>query len=116
MSDPGGAHIELTRHGPEAPWVGQLVSIDVALWRPKLAEGELPPFSFDEPEVPGAIALFRSYAPPPSEVTREGVSYLVQHRTLLIFPQADGLIQVPALRAHYDEALHGMPRHVRSEP
>jgi hypothetical protein len=116
MSDPGGAHIELTRAGSSSPWVGQLVPIDVALWRPKHGEGELPPFSFDDPELPGTIALFRSDAPPPSEVTREGVLYLVQHRTLLVFPQEDGELVLPPLRARYDDPTTSVPVRVRSEP
>lgn len=116
MSDPGGAHIELTRGGADRPWVGQLVPIDVALWRPKLSQGEPPPFSFDEPEVPGAIALFRSDVPPPSEITQDGVTFLVQHRTLLVFPQEDGEIVLPPLRARYDDPTSSQPVRVRSEP
>lgn len=116
MSEPEGAHIELTRAGPNQPWVGQLVPIDVALWRPKPSDGELSSFSYDEPDVPGAIALFRSDVPPPSEVNRDGVLYLVQHRTLLVFPQEDGQIVLPPLRARYDDPTGAQPVRVSSQP
>lgn len=116
MSDPGAAHVVLARSGAPVPWVGQMVRIDVALWRPHAAAGALPPFSFDELDVPGAIALFRAEAPPPSELEADGVQYLVQHRTLLVFPQEDGAIAVPPITVRFDDAESGAPTRVRSEP
>ncbi|HKP57338.1 MAG TPA: hypothetical protein VJV78_11490 [Polyangiales bacterium] len=116
MSDPAGARLVLARSTSNAPWVGQMVPIDVALWRPWSGKGELPAFSLDEPEVPDAIALFRRDAPPPSQVTQDGVLYLVQHRTLLVFPQQDGEIVVPPLRARFDDPAPGRPVRVSSPP
>jgi hypothetical protein len=115
MSDPDAAQLVLTRTGPEQPWVGQMVRIDVALRRLRVGEGELPPFSFADLDVPGAIALFRSEAPPPSEQQADGVTYLVQHRTLLVFPQEDGEIALPPLTARFDDPVSGVPVRVRSE-
>jgi hypothetical protein len=116
MSDPGGAHLVLTRSGPAVPWLGQMVRIDVALWRPHANEAALPPFSFDELEVPGAIAVFRAEAPPPSELEEVGVRYLVQHRTLLVFAQEDGEIVLPPLTARFDAVEGQAPVRVKSEP
>jgi hypothetical protein len=115
MSDPGTPHIVLTRSGPQSPWVGQMVRIDAALFRPRSGEGELPPFSFDDLDVPGAIALFRAEAPPPSEQEADGVTYLVQHRTLLVFAQEDGEIVLPALTSRFADAVSGKSVRVESE-
>jgi hypothetical protein len=116
MSDPGTAHIVLARGGPPVPWMGQLVPIDVALWRPHTNPGELPPFSFDDLDVAGALALFRTQAPPPSELEVDGVLYLVQHRTLLVFPQTDGEIALPPVTARFDDPQAAAPVRVASEP
>jgi hypothetical protein len=115
MSDPG-PHLVLERSGPPVPWVGQMVRIDVALWRPNAGAGALPPFSFDELDVPGAIALFRAEAPPPSRLEADGLQYLVQHRTLLVFPQQDGAIELPPITARFDAAESNAPLRVKSEP
>lgn len=116
MSDPGTPHIVLTKSGPPVPWVGQMVRIDVALYRPHTSAGELSPFSFEELDVPGAIAIFRSEAPPPSELEEAGVSYLVQHRSLLVFPQQDGELVVPPVYARFDDPITHAPVRVASAP
>jgi hypothetical protein len=116
MSEPASAQLLVARTTDSVPWVGQMVPIDVALWRPWRGEGELPAFSLDEPEVSDAIALFRSDVPPPSEIMRDGVRYLVQHRTLLVFPQQDGVIVLPPLRARFDDPASSAPVRVLSKP
>lgn len=116
MSDPGVPHIVLTPGGPPVAWVGQMVRIDVALYRPHTSVGELSPFSFDELDVPGAIAIFRSEAPPPSELEEDGTAYLVQHRTLLLFPQEDGVLELPPIHARFDDLTTRAPVRVASAP
>jgi hypothetical protein len=97
------AKIVVQSQGPEKPWVGQAVPFDVQLWRPIISEGAAPPFSFAEVRMPGAIARFREEAPPPDEREEGAVRYLVQHRTLLVFPQTDGELAVPPLAARWNE-------------
>jgi len=100
MSEP---RVVVVRSGPDHPWVGQLVKLDVQLWRPVLEEGKAPPFGFSEPHVAGALAHFREEAPPPDEQEQDGQTWLVQHRTLVVFPQIDGVVHIPSITARWDE-------------
>jgi hypothetical protein len=97
------AHIVLERRGPERPWLGQLVRFDVQLWRPTIDAAPLPAFDLDEVLVPGAIARFREEAPPPDEKREGDQDYLVQHRTLVVFPEREGALTLPALVARWTE-------------
>jgi len=97
------AHVVVVRSGPDRPWVGQAVRLDVQLWRPVVEDEQAAPFSFDEPRVPGAIARFRDEAPPPDEMEQDGTLFLVQHRTLLVFAERDGQIEIPAIGARWNE-------------
>lgn len=108
------AFIQLKRGGAQRPWVGQLVRFDIEVWRPTLEAAPLPPFEFDELEVPGAIAHFRSEAPPPDEIEKDGQQFLVQHRTLVVFPQTDGALSVPMLVARWSNSDH--EHEIQSEP
>jgi hypothetical protein len=88
------------------PWVGQLVPIEVALWRPQAA-GPLEPFSLDDVVAPGMIAKWSEQSAPPDERREGDAEYLVQHRTLLLFPQAEGELVLPPLVARWhDGAAH----------
>ncbi len=99
MSD---ARIELHSLGPAQPWVGQLLPIDVSVWRP---EGEKPlePFSLDDVIAPSAIVKWSAQDPPPDERQEGDTRFLVQRRTLLVFAQADGEITLPPIIARYTE-------------
>lgn len=108
------AFILLKRNGAQRPWVGQLVRFDVEVWRPTLDATPLPAFEFDEFDVPGAIAHFRSEAPPPDELEKDGQVFLVHHRTLVVFPQTDGALSVPQLVARWSD--RDDERVIRSEP
>ncbi len=99
---------------PDVPWVGQMVPVDVVLWRPHQDTGEMPPFSLDDVNPDGAIAIWRPEAPPPEERDDGGVHYLLQHRTLLLFPETTGELTVPPLRARFDDASSGQAVHVTS--
>lgn len=101
-----GARLVVERAGPEHPWVGQLVRLDVQLWRPIAIEGQAPPFGLSEVQMPGAITRLREEAPPPDEVDQDGVHFLVQHRTLVVFPQVDGTLTVPPITARWNESDH----------
>lgn len=111
MTEP---RVIVERAGPPKPWVGQLVRLDVQLWRPETGPDPLPPFSFDEIEMQGAITLFRPEAPPPEERQEGDVKFLVQHRTLLVFPQTDGQLTVPPIKARWNEGTEA--RSAQSEP
>ncbi len=110
-----GPRIELKNLGPARPWVGQLVPIDVTVWRP---EGEKPlePFSLDDVIAPSAIVKWSAQDPPPDERLEGDTRFLVQHRTLLVFPQGDGEIRLPPITARYTEPAHKTPTAVRSAP
>lgn len=97
------ARIVIERSGPERPWLGQLVRFDVQVWRPKLDAAPLPPFEFDELETPGVIAHFREEASPPDEKQEGDQTFLVQHRTLVVFPQKDGHLKLPPLVARWTD-------------
>ena len=96
------ARIELRNLGPAQPWVGQMVPIDVSVWRP---EGDQPlePFSLDDVIAPSAIVKWSAQDPPPDERQEGETRFLVQHRTLLVFAQADGDITVPPIIARYTD-------------
>ena len=98
-----GARIELVRQGPTKPWLGQLVPVDVSVWRPE-GTTALEAFSFDDVVAAGMIAKWSEQAPPPDERAEGETKFLVQHRTLLVFPQSDGDLTVPPLVARWGEA------------
>jgi len=96
------ARIELHSLGPAQPWVGQLVPIDVSVWRP---EGDKPlePFSLDDVIAPSAIVKWSAQDPPPDERQEGDTRFLVQRRTLLVFAQAEGDVSVPPIIARYTD-------------
>jgi hypothetical protein len=96
--------IELTRSGPEKPWLGQLVPINVDVWRPK-GDAPLEPFSLDDVVAAGMIVKWSDQAPPPDEKQEGDARFLVQHRTLLVFPQADGELSVPPIVARWTDPV-----------
>lgn len=107
--------IELKSLGPSKPWVGQLVPVDVSVWRP---EGEKPlePFSLDDVIAAAAIVKWSDQAPPPDERQEGDTKFLVQHRTLLVFAQGDGDITLPPIIARYTDPASKKPVAVKSEP
>ena len=96
--------LELTRAGPPVPWLGQLVPIEVALWRPQTAAPQ-EAFSLDDVVAPGMIAKWSEQSAPPDDRREGDTEYLVQHRTLLVFPQAEGELVLPPLVARWHDAL-----------
>lgn len=95
--------VVVVSQGPDHPWVGQAVRFDVQLVRPIEDAGTAPPFSFGEVTMPGAIARFQEQAPPPDERSSGDTTLLVQHRTLLVFPQLDGELVLPPIIARWNE-------------
>ncbi len=95
--------VVVVSQGPDHPWVGQAVRFDVQLVRPIEDVGAPPPFSFGEVTMPGAIARFQEQAPPPDERSSGDATLLVQHRTLLVFPQLDGELVLPPIIARWNE-------------
>ncbi|HEY0468715.1 MAG TPA: hypothetical protein VGC79_31190 [Polyangiaceae bacterium] len=98
-----GARIELKNLGPAQPWVGQLLPIDVSVWRPA-GDQPLEPFSLDDVIAPSAIVKWSAQDPPPDERREGDTRFLVQRRTLLVFPQADGEITLPPIVARYSDS------------
>jgi hypothetical protein len=105
--------IELTNLGPAKAWVGQLVPVEVSVWRP---EGDKPlePFSLDDVIAAGAIVKWSDQNAPPDERQDGDTHFLVQHRTLLVFPQAEGSISVPPIVARYTDPVAKAPVVVKS--
>ena len=97
-----GARVEVHRGGPSVPWLGQLVPMDVQVWRP---QGALPlePFSLDDVVAAGLIAKWSAQAPPPDDRREGDTAFLVQHRTLLVFPQSEGELTLPPLVARWTD-------------
>jgi len=98
------ARIEVTRSGPPTPWLGQLVQVNVDVWRP---EGDTPlePFSLDDVIAAGMIVKWSEQAPPPDEKHEGEVRFLVQHRTLLVFPQSEGELALPPILARWTDPV-----------
>ncbi|HYQ03324.1 MAG TPA: hypothetical protein VER96_31835 [Polyangiaceae bacterium] len=107
------ARIELHNSGPAQPWVGQLVPIDVSVWRP---EGDKPlePFNLDDVIAPAAIVKWSAQDPPPDERQEGETRFLVQRRTLLVFAQAEGEITLPPIIARYTDPSSKLPIAVKS--
>ncbi len=99
MSD---ARIEVQRAGPPQPWLGQLVPVEVDVWRPE-GPARLEPFSMDDVVAAGLIAKWSAQAAPPDERQEGDTHFLVQHRTLLVFPQADGELTLPPIVARWTD-------------
>jgi hypothetical protein len=91
------------RSGPPEPWVGQLVTIEVDVWRPQ-GVAPLEPFNLDAVDAPGMIAKWNIATPPPDERREGDTTFLVQHRELLVFPQADGVLELPPLVARWHDS------------
>jgi len=106
--------IEIQNLGPNKPWLGQLVPLEVSVWRPE-AETPLEPFSLDDVVASGAIAKWAEHVSPPDERQEGDTHFLVQHRTLLVFPQAEGRIVVPPIVARYTEPTSKAPIAVLSK-
>jgi hypothetical protein len=102
------AHIELLREGPATPWLGQLVVVHVDVWRPQ-GVTPLEPFSLDDVVAAGMIAKWSVQAPPPDEKDEGDTHFLVQHRTLLVFPQTDGELALPVLVARWTDPVTKAP-------
>ncbi|HEV8551486.1 MAG TPA: hypothetical protein VGQ57_20705, partial [Polyangiaceae bacterium] len=108
-----GARIELANLGPQKPWVGQLVPVEVTVWRPE-EDKPLEPFSLDDVIAAGAIVKWSEQNAPPDERQEGDARFLVQHRTLLVFPQADGALTVPSIIARYTDPTSKSPVIVKS--
>jgi len=100
--------IEVTRSGPAKPWLGQLVPINVDVWRPK-GDAPLEPFSLDDVVAAGMIVKWSEQAPPPDEKQEGEARFLVQHRTLLVFPQSDGELTLPPIVARWTDPVTRAP-------
>jgi len=100
--------IEIQNTGPQKPWLGQLVPLEVSVWRPE-AETPLEPFSLDDVVASGAIAKWAEHVSPPDERQEGDTHFLVQHRTLLVFPQTDGRVVIPPIVARYTDAASEAP-------
>jgi hypothetical protein len=100
--------IEVTRSGPAKPWLGQLVPINVDVWRPK-GDAPLEPFSLDDVVAAGMIVKWSDQAPPPDEKQEGETRFLVQHRTLLAFPQSDGQLTLPPIVARWTDPVTQTP-------
>jgi len=90
-------HATATVVGANPAYVGQMTQVEVALWRDSRADNQVAPF-FPELRVHGAIALLAPTAPPPEEREDGGVTFLVQKRHYLLFPQRPGSVQVPSIQ------------------
>ena len=100
--------IEVTRLGPPKPWLGQLVPVNVDVWRPK-GDTPLEPFSLDDVVASGMIVKWSEQAPPPDEKQDGETQFLVQHRTLLVFPQSDGTLTLPPIVARWTDPVSKRP-------
>jgi hypothetical protein len=100
--------IEVTRSGPPKPWLGQLVPINVDVWRPK-GDAPLEPFSLDDVVAAGMIVKWSEQASPPDEKQEGEARFLVQHRTLLVFPQTDGELTLPPIVARWTDPVTKAP-------
>jgi hypothetical protein len=98
------ARIETTRLGAATPWIGQLVPVNVDVWRPE-GDTQLEPFSLDDVVASGMIAKWSDQTPPPDEKHEGDARFLVQHRTLLLFPQSDGELTVPPIFARWTDPV-----------
>jgi len=78
------------------------VPIDVSVWRPQ-GDKPLEPFSLDDVIAPSAIVKWSAQDPPPDERQEGDTRFLVQRRTLLVFPQSDGDITLPPIIARYTD-------------
>src|SRR5688572_4628759 len=83
--------------GPNPAYVGQMTRLGVELWRDSRADNQAAPF-FPELHVRGAISILSPTAPPPEEREADGVTFLVQKRSYLLFAQRAGQVQVPPIR------------------
>ena len=99
---------------PATIWVNQKAEIEVTLWRDEAKPDKAPP-AFGEIRVANAIALPTDYGPPPDIRTEEGLSYLLQKRRYLVFPQAVGVIEVPPIPVSWT-ADDGSRARVETEP
>lgn len=99
---PAEARIEIHRDGPPVPWLGQLVPIDVDVWRPQ-GGGPLEAFSLDDVVAAGMIAKWSAQTSPPEEKQLGELTYLVQHRTLLLFPESEGELALLPLVARWTD-------------
>lgn len=90
------ARAEVTLRGPNPSYVGQMVQVEVELLRDDRQQDKSAPF-FPEIRVRDAIALLAQTAPPPEDRVVDGVSFLVQKRIYLIFPQVPGPFTVPSI-------------------
>ncbi|MEI9935738.1 MAG: hypothetical protein WDO69_00805 [Pseudomonadota bacterium] len=102
------ARIEVTRSGPTKPWLGQLVPVNVDVWRPK-GDAPLEPFSLDDVAAAGMIVKWSEHASPPDETQEGEVRFLVQHRTLLVFPQSHGELSLPPVIARWTDPVTKTP-------
>lgn len=92
---PARASLEIL--GPNPAYVGQLVEVEVELFRDAAEPDKRAPF-FPELELDGAIALLSKSAPPPENRRFDGGSFLGQKRRYLVFPQVDGVVHIPPVK------------------
>jgi hypothetical protein len=91
------------------------VPVNVDVWRPQL-DAPLEPFSLDDVIAAGMIAKWSEQAPPPDEKHEGDVRFLVQHRTLLVFPQSDGELTLPPIVARWTDSITKAPLVAQSAP
>jgi len=97
-------HIELSRGGPEKPWLGQLVPVEVDIWRPEPDESHpLEPFALDDVVAAGMIVKWDEHASPPDIKQQGETRFLVQHRALLVFPESEGELSLPPIVARWTD-------------
>lgn len=103
-----------TLQGPNPSYVGQMVRVEVELLRDDRETDKPAPF-FPEIRVRDAIAILSEHAPPPESRTIEEVTFLVQKRVYLVFPQTPGDLTVPVIAVSLP-GTGGRPLRVLTKP
>ena len=99
-------HLEISRGGPQKPWLGQLVPVEVEVWRPEPNESvPLEPFSLDDVVAAGMIVKWDEHASPPELKQQGATRFLVQHRSLLAFPESEGELSLPPIVARWTDPV-----------